>query len=84
MKRLQVNERTVRILMAAKGIKDAEELAKLAGFSGQTMRNLLEGRDFRSSTLKDLAEALNVNPLDLLDVEGYPAPHMGAPAIVAN
>lgn len=84
MKRLQVNERTVRILMAAKGIPDTEELGKRAGFSGQTIRNLFEGKEFRSSTLKGLADALDVNPLDLLEVDGYPAPHLGAPAIVTT
>lgn len=83
MSQLTINKRTVKVLMAAKGIDSNEELAKLAGFSGQTMRNLLDGGEFRSSTLKALADALEVNPLDLLEIDGYPAPHMDAPAVAS-
>jgi len=84
MKHFGINKRTVKILMAAKGMDDTKALAKAAGLSNQTVRNLLEGREFRSSTIRELADALGVNPLDLLEVDGYPAPHMDAPAIVAT
>lgn len=81
MPTLQIDSRTVKVLMATQGIATNEELAKISGFSAETLRRLLNGEDFRSSTLRALATALKCNPLDLLRVEGYPPPHMDAPAI---
>lgn len=69
--------------MADRGIDTKEELAKRAKISSFTLRNLLSGNDFRSSTVKSLADALECNPMDLLQAEGYPSPHVGAPTIAA-
>jgi len=77
---LKVSEREVRIRMAETGIYTIEELARRSGVSSTTIRNLFKGRDFKSDTLHKLARTLKCNPIDLLSVEGYPDPHLGAPA----
>lgn len=81
MPTLQIDSRAVKVLMATQGITTNEALARMSGFSAETLRRLLNGEEFRSSTLKALASALKCNPLDLLHVEGFPPPHMDAPAI---
>lgn len=78
---LKVNERTVRVLMADRGIETIRELAERAGVSTVTINRLFAGDEFRSSTLHGLAQALKCNPLDLLTVEGYPDPLRAAPAL---
>ena len=80
---LKVDERKVRVFMADRGIYTIEDLAKLSGVSSFTIRKLFKGAGFKSDTVQRLADALGCNPLDLLTVEGYPDPHVGAPALAS-
>ena len=78
---LRIDERKLRIFMASKGIDTLQELIEKSGVSYSTLYNVLNGANFRSGTLRDLASALDVNPIDLLLIDGYPVPHVDAPAI---
>ena len=78
----RINEEAVRVLMVKNNIKSLEELARTANLNSLTLRRLFEDKmAFKSETIKKLARALNCNPLDILIVEGYPDPHLGAPAV---
>lgn len=81
----RINEEAVRVLMLRNNIKSIEALAKRAELNSLTVRRLFEGEmAFKSETIKKLAKALNCNPLDLLLVEGFPDPHLGAPAFAVT
>ena len=81
--RIKIDELRVKQFMLMVGIETQLELARRSGLDKQTVSRALNGDTFRSDTLSKLAEALNVNPMDLVSAEGFPAPHMGAPALVA-
>lgn len=82
--RFKVNEKAVRVFMAAMGIDTLEKLAEDAGITSMTLRRLFKGdMPFKSSTIESLARVLGCNPLDILIVDGYPDPHLGAPAFAA-
>lgn len=77
---MRVDEKKLRMWMALRGIGTVVSLAERSGVHYTTISSMLKGSGFRSETLDALARALDVNPLDLLDTEDYPAPHMVAPA----
>ena len=81
-KRLRLNERALKVYMAERGINTKEELARASGISTFTLRRIIGGEDFRLSTLESIADALKCNPLDLLEPEGYPSPHVEAPVAI--
>lgn len=78
---LRIDERKLKIIMATKEIDTYAALAKKSGLHWTTISKLVSGQGFRSETLDAIANALEVNPLDLLQVEGFPDPHLAAPAI---
>ncbi|MCD6290359.1 MAG: helix-turn-helix transcriptional regulator [Anaerolineae bacterium] len=80
---LKIDERKVRVFMAMRGIDTVRDLARKAGIHEDTVWKVFKGRNFTAETLERLATALECNPLDLLTVEGYPDPHMGAPALAS-
>jgi DNA-binding Xre family transcriptional regulator len=81
---VRIDEQRVKLLMLVNGIEEQQELAAMAGVTPQTLNRLFKGAAFSSATLDKLAKALNCNPIDLLDTKGYPSPHMGAPALLAE
>lgn len=84
MPRLAVDWKKVRIYMALRGINTEGELTKIAGLNRETVVQLKKGEScFESKTVSRLAVALGCNPLDLLRTEGFPDPHMVAPAVGA-
>ena len=76
----RVNKRAVRMFMASEGIVTMKQLTGATGLTQLTLRRLLAGEPFTSDTIKKLAKGLKCNPLDLLETEGYPDPHLVAPA----
>jgi DNA-binding Xre family transcriptional regulator len=74
----------VKMFMGARGIPDQGRLAEKAGIDQDTVTKVLKGNGFRSVTLEALADALGVNPIDILTFEGYPAPHLAAQGILAG
>ena len=57
-----------------------EAVCARAGVSVTSIRNWSNGRNhFNPGTLERIAVALNVNPFDLITVEGHPDPLMDAP-----
>lgn len=80
MKEVQINAKFVRQMLLDKEL-DQRELAKISGVSEPTITRLLQGRPFTSDTLGKIADALDCNPVDLIDAKGYPSPHVDAPVI---
>ena len=65
-----ISKKQVRILMVERGIDTFQELAEKAGISPTTLYSVLDSNRFTGKTLDAIAEALNVNPIKLLVVEG--------------
>lgn len=78
MKDVKINAKFVKQILLNRDL-DQRELSKLSGISEPTITRLLHGRAFSSDTLGRLAAALGCHPIDLIDANGFPAPHMGAP-----
>lgn len=78
MAELRINERQVRILMAREGITTLEELATRSGVHSSTFRNLFAGASFHSRTIEQVARALQVNPIDLIETTSTPPPLVDA------
>ena len=57
------------------------DLANAAGIGEATMYRITNGAKFNLKTLGKLAEALHCNPIDLLDIEGFPPPLVGASTV---
>lgn len=76
---VKINAKFFRQMLAAKDL-DQRELSKLSGVSEPTITRLVKGKAFTSETLGKLAEALDCHPVDLIDAEGFPSPHMAAPS----
>ena len=57
------------------------DLANAAGIGEATMYRITNGAKFNLTTLGKLAEALRRNPIDLLDIEGFPPPLVGASTV---
>ena len=77
---LTINEDAVRTFARKKNWKIVD-VAKAAGLSYSTVYRAISGANFDSKTLEKIAEALGVNPLDLLAVENEPSPLVGAQAV---
>jgi len=70
---MRISQWKLQILMARAGIRTLLELSERSGVHHTTIRRILKGRGFQSQVFARLVEALNCNPLDLLDGE-YPEP----------
>ena len=77
---LRIDKRRVRYFMNRSEIDTQLELAQKAGLDKYTISRLLDGGTFTSGTVEKLATALRCNPIDLLEADGYPAPHVDAQA----
>ncbi len=80
---LRIDPTRVKVLAALKGIKTNDELATRAGITQRTLSNIMSGKNARLDTVSALALALGCHPFDILVANGFPAPHMAAPAIPA-
>ena len=78
---LVIDRTRVRVLMERAGIKTLTELAAKADVHQNTLTKVLNGEEFRSTTVAKLAKALNCNPVDLQVAEGYPDPNLVALAL---
>ncbi len=72
---VKINKKVVERLMFDKRMKQVE-LIKRSGISKPTIIRLMNGEAFDSVTLGKLANALECSPVDLIDPEGYPSPHL--------
>lgn len=57
------------------------DLGKVSDIHEQTLYRLMSGATFNSETLGKLAKALDCNPVDLIESDGYTDPHVDAPAM---
>lgn len=64
-----------------RGIESDADLAKRAKLNKNSMTNVRQRREWKSSTAIKLAAALDCSPLDLVTVEGAPQPFCLAPAV---
>ena len=76
----RISKKKIRMWMAIRGFEKVEDLASKAEISPNTIYTSWDTNKFQGQTLDKMASTLNVNPIDLLDTEGYPDPHLGAPA----
>lgn len=82
--RLLVDWKRVRIYMAIRDIRTDTQLCELTGLHRETVIDLKKGiKAFDSRTVERLAAVLGCNPLDLMTTDGFPDPHMDAPAFAA-
>jgi DNA-binding Xre family transcriptional regulator len=77
---VKLSKKRINAILNDRGWK-VTDLAEKAGLSWSTVYRALDGKEFNSGTLEKISDALNVNPIDLLDVGNDPAPLVGAPSI---
>lgn len=75
---VRINKGFVRAVLGARNMS-LRDLADASDIGEATLYRIVNGAKFNSTTLEKLADALDCNPVDLLDVSGYPDPHMVAP-----
>lgn len=76
---VKINREVVERLMFDKRMKQVQ-LIERSGISKPTIIRMLNGSPFDSVTLGKLARALECSPVDLIDPEGYPSPHLATQA----
>jgi len=77
---VKINKRVVERLMFDKRMKQVDLIEK-SGISKPTINRMMNGLPFDSETLGKLAKALDCSPIDLIDPEGFPAPHLATQAV---
>lgn len=77
---VKINATALKVFLVQRGMEQ-KDLAEQSGVSEQTIVRLLKGKAFTSDTLGKLAEALNVNPVDLIQSDGHPDPLVEAQAV---
>lgn len=78
---VKINKVMVDMLLAKKQMK-LRDLAKTSNIGEATLYRVVNaGAPFTSDTLAKLASALECNPIDLIDPEGFASPLVGAPAV---
>lgn len=72
---------TVRLDVAksTNAIRTDRELAKRAGITDRTLRNIRNSGNVSMDILEKIAIAVNWNPIDLIATPGYPDPKSVAP-----
>ncbi len=75
---VKINRNFVKAMLGVRGLS-LRDLAVLSELGEATMYRIINGAEFNSKTLGKLATALDVSPVDLLDVSGYADPHLVAP-----
>lgn len=63
----RVNRKVLSLKMLEAGIDSAKELAKVSGVSVNTISRSNNGGSMKLATLRRLADALNVDPAELLE-----------------
>lgn len=67
---MQIDKKLLGLAMLRAGVKSGRELADLAGLSESTVSRMNNGGKVSQMTLERLAEALDVEPEELLAGEG--------------
>lgn len=75
---LRIDERRVRVAMAMRGIDSYADLAKMTDMHYNSILKILSTGRFSVDSAEALANALGVNPIDLMVTEGFPAPNWDA------
>lgn len=63
----KINRNKMKLAMLAAGIDSARQLAELAGVSTNTLSRINNGCSAKIPTVQALANALKVNPVDLIE-----------------
>jgi DNA-binding Xre family transcriptional regulator len=77
--KLIIDSKKLRVALANADL-DQNKAAEKAGISFTTLSRLKDTDKWQPKTLAALALALNCNPIDLLNVDEFPAPKDGSPA----
>ncbi len=80
---VRLNTKLVRTRAAELDIT-MRDLATEAGLGEATMYRITNGASFNLETLGKLATALSCSPYDLLEVEGFPPPLVGAATVAGQ
>lgn len=75
---VRINRKLVKLLLVEKEMS-LRDLARVSDIGEATIYRIVSGAPFTSETLTKLAAALDCNPVDLIESEGFPPPHMDAP-----
>lgn len=65
----RINKGNLALAMLNAGIDSSKQLVKLSGVSVNTLSRLNNGGAAKIATVRRLADALNVNPADLIELE---------------
>jgi len=71
---MRFDKRKLRAIIAARGLSGVPELAKMCGVHYSTIYHAMNHGKFRSELLERVCRALHCNPIDILDITGYPPP----------
>ena len=71
---MKLDKRKLRAIMAARGVSGVPELARMSGVHQATIYHAIHHGKFRSELLERVCKALHCNPIDILDITGYPPP----------
>jgi DNA-binding Xre family transcriptional regulator len=70
---IKLNEETIRVRMAQLDMT-RQDVAAAAGISANTLYLAMQGGNIKLSTLSDIAHVLDVDPRELLIVNGHSEP----------
>lgn len=77
---VKINHRFVKMLLVRRNMT-LLDLARESAIGQATLYRIVnDGAAFRSETLGKLATALECSPVDLIEVDGYAPPLVGAPS----
>ena len=75
-----VDGHELEVRMKMRGLTQ-RETAKLAGIHENTISGMKDSGAVRLSVVVAVCNALEIHPLEILRFEGFPPPHVGAPAM---
>lgn len=73
---IRVDKQRVKVLMAIRGIDNYQDLATKTGMHYNNLLRMVNTGRFSVDSLEQLANALSVNPIDLIVTPGYPDPNL--------
>lgn len=74
MGKIRVNRKKLDYVMLMREVPSYRELAKRVGVHYNTISNMVNRDEYSIGLLEKVSGVLHVNPLDLLDTEGFPEP----------
>lgn len=83
MRSIRIDERRLRVAMAAAGINTYKDLSEKSGVDLRTINNIKRLGTCQFEAWNRLAATIGCNPIDLLVTQGYPNPNWAALAALS-